>query len=171
MADDQEYLLELLKKLINHKVQFVVCGGVAAVLHGVQRLTVDLDLALMMNPENLNRFLAVMTLEGMVPRAPIPAESILDPQVLESIVRDKGALVFTFVDPQNACKQVDFFLTADKSYEALINETLSIDLDQDQSLKVLTIDKLIAMKRTIEPLRTKDQQDITELMRLKGQRS
>ena len=43
------YLEELLRKLTEQKVRFVVAGGVAAVLHGVERTTMDLDIALEMS--------------------------------------------------------------------------------------------------------------------------
>jgi len=35
---------EFLTVLSRERVKFIVCGGVAAVLHGVERVTMDLDL-------------------------------------------------------------------------------------------------------------------------------
>ena len=171
MDDSRAYLLDILKELIDQDVQFVVCGGVAAVLHGVQRLTLDLDLSLMMSRENLERFLAVMNKEKMVPRAPVPSESILDPAILDAIVKSKGALVFTFVDPENAVKQVDFFLTPDKSYEAISVDTVEVAIEEGYVLQVASVDKLIKMKEAVIPPRAKDLLDISELRRLKDKRS
>ena len=67
-------------------------------MHGVKRLTVDMDLSLHMTKDNLLKFLTVMKNENMVPRVPIPAESILDKKILNAIVEEKGAVVFTFID-------------------------------------------------------------------------
>lgn len=170
MPNSREYLLELLKHLIDRKVMFIVCGGLAAVLHGVERLTIDLDLALSMSRNNLENFLSVMKKENMIPRAPIPAESILDKEIVQAIVEQKGALVFTFIDPENPFKQVDFFLTEDKSYETLIDETVEIKLEKGYYLHILTIDKLIEMKNAIDSPRDKDLLDIVELKRIKGLR-
>lgn len=170
MSNSREYLLELLKELIDRKVLFVVCGGVAAVLHGVERLTIDLDLALSMSRDNLENFLSVMKKENMIPRAPIPAESILDKEIVQAIVDQKGAVVFTFIDPKNPFKQVNFFLTEDKSYETLIDETVKIKLEEEYSLHILTIDKLIEMKGAVDPPRDKDLRDIAELKRIKDSR-
>ena len=149
---------------------FIVCGGVAAVLHGVERLTIDIDLAISMSRDNLENFLAVMKKENMIPRAPIPAESILDKEIVKAIVEQKGAVVFTFIDPKNPFKQVDFFLTEDKSYETLIDETVKIKLEEGYPLHILTIDKLIEMKSAIDPPRDKDLSDIAALERIKGSR-
>ena len=46
-------LFEALKK---HDVKYVICGGLAVNLHGVPRMTADIDIILDMNQENLLRF-------------------------------------------------------------------------------------------------------------------
>ena len=40
------YLREILENLVEQDVKFIICGGVAAVLHGVERMTIDLDISL-----------------------------------------------------------------------------------------------------------------------------
>ena len=82
-------------------------------------------------------------------------------------MEQKGAVVFTFIDPKNPFKQVDFFLTEDKSYETLIDETVKINLEEGYPLHILTIDKLIEMKSAIDPPRDKDLRDIEELKKIK----
>ncbi|MBW1973727.1 MAG: hypothetical protein JRI44_12950, partial [Deltaproteobacteria bacterium] len=44
---------EIFEKLNKEGVKYVIVGGVALVLHGVVRLTADLDLMLEMSEENL----------------------------------------------------------------------------------------------------------------------
>jgi len=167
MQRDRDYLLEILEELVHNDVDFIVCGGVAAVLHGVERLTMDLDLSLSLTQANLKKFLNVMNKENMIPRAPIPAESILDPDIRLAIVEGKGALVFTFIDTKNPFKQVDFFLTEENSYEQLIKDTEVIMIDE-MKIPVISIDKLIKMKYSVDPMRDKDKRDIAELERLRG---
>lgn len=41
----ENYLKEMLVTLTDAGVEFVVGGGVACVLHGVERVTLDLDIA------------------------------------------------------------------------------------------------------------------------------
>ena len=45
----------LLLRLKTNKVEFVIIGGVCAVLHGVSMMTFDLDICCRFNFENLNR--------------------------------------------------------------------------------------------------------------------
>jgi len=47
--------------ILNEKnVRYVVIGGIALVLHGVLRMTVDLDLIIDLEEENIDRFLSAM---------------------------------------------------------------------------------------------------------------
>lgn len=44
--------LEILNALHDHRVEFVIVGGVAAVLHGGSRVTFDLDVVPSLAPES-----------------------------------------------------------------------------------------------------------------------
>jgi predicted nucleotidyltransferase len=52
--------LALLKTLDEHKVDFIIVGGVSAVLHGSPITTFDLDLLHSRAPENISRLLAAL---------------------------------------------------------------------------------------------------------------
>src|SRR4051812_16681604 len=57
--------LELLKKLNEHQVEFVLIGGLAAVLHGSQTITRDIDVCVPFNVDNMTKLLA--SLSGLNP--------------------------------------------------------------------------------------------------------
>lgn len=59
-------LRELLKRLTDNEVRFVVIGGVALVARGVQRATEDLDIAYARDRQNLARL--AEALAGIHPR-------------------------------------------------------------------------------------------------------
>ncbi|HLT34847.1 MAG TPA: hypothetical protein VK034_01145, partial [Enhygromyxa sp.] len=52
--------LELLERLTDARVEFCIIGGIAAVLHGATRTTVDLDIAAPFTEENLKRLLSAI---------------------------------------------------------------------------------------------------------------
>lgn len=52
--------VELLRTLTRHRVEFIVCGGIAAVLHGAPLPTVDLDVLFETSEENCGRLLAAL---------------------------------------------------------------------------------------------------------------
>jgi hypothetical protein len=52
----QNYYADILIKLYDARVKFILAGGVASVLHGVERLTLGIDIAVEMSEDNLGRF-------------------------------------------------------------------------------------------------------------------
>lgn len=155
---------EILAALTEARVAFIVGGGVACVLQGVERVTMGVDLAVAMTSNNLPGFIRVMRELRLKPRVPIAPESLLDPVVVEAMVREKHALVFTFVDPEFPLRQVDIFLRNDLSYENLLPDSEWVELGSI-SVRILTKQKLLALKRGIRPLRAKDALDIEYLSR------
>lgn len=165
-AEVRNRLSETLLALSRADVRFVVAGGVAALLHGVERVTLDIDIALDMDPGNVRRFLDVMEALHLTPRAPVAATVLADPQARVAMVREKQALVFTFLDRDDPLWQVDVFLTDDLSYAKLSPGMHTIFLE-GQAVPIAGIDTLIDLKRRIQPPRPKDVLDLAELERLR----
>lgn len=156
------HLHEIIGTLAGGGVDFIVCGGVALVLHGVERMTLDLDLSVGMDHDNLERFLHAMKKLGLVPRVPVPAESLLDVEKRREMVHEKNALVFSFFDPKNPYRQVDVFIADSFSYDALKNHVETVKIGK-VNVRLLTKEKLLDMKRAINPPRDKDLFDIKAL--------
>ncbi len=161
----KNFLIEIIDLLIDKDVNFIVAGGVAVVLQGVERMTMDLDVAVEMDRENLKKFLSAMSELKLVPRVPIPAESILDKSVVKMMVEQKNALVFTFIDPKEPFRQVDLFLAPGLTYGELIND-VELKIINMRPQKVLTKEKLIELKQKVDPIRDKDVFDIKALQAL-----
>ncbi len=159
------HLLEILEALNRADVKYVVCGGVAVVLHGVERMTLDLDLSVDMQRENMRKFIAVMKALRLHPRVPLPPEVLLDAQKVQAMIEEKNALVFTFVDSENPYRQVDVFLTEEHSYDLLAQDAHRVTIGED-SIDVVSRERLIAMKKKIKPLRLKDRFDLEHLLQL-----
>lgn len=159
------YLQEIISTLARDEIDFIICGGVALVLHGIERMTMDLDLSLNMSDRNLKKFLDAMKRLDLVPRAPVPADSLLDPEKRRLMVADKNARVFTFIDINNPYRQVDVFITDALSYDALKNQTEMIRLG-DHQVQLINKRGLLEMKRAITPPRDKDVYDIHMLTKI-----
>ncbi|MBP7737445.1 MAG: hypothetical protein KA369_15800 [Spirochaetes bacterium] len=159
------YLKEIITTLNENNVDFIICGGVALVLHGVERMTMDLDLSVGMEGDNMARFLRAMKRLGLTPRAPVPAESLLDEEKRAAMISEKNALVFSFIDTKNPFRQVDVFMTDRFSYEKLKDhvETMSVG---SMNIKLVTKKKLLEMKKAINPPRDKDLFDIRLLEKI-----
>ena len=73
--------IELIRRLIETKVEFVVVGGFAAITHGATRLTQDLDVCASFSEENLERLLAALS--GIHPHFRAPARRPLPQRAQE----------------------------------------------------------------------------------------
>ncbi|MDR1283504.1 MAG: hypothetical protein LBK99_22185 [Opitutaceae bacterium] len=155
---------EILNALSEAGIDFIVGGGVACVLHGVERVTMDVDISLHLTPENLDRFIRASDRLGLRPRIPVPPESLLDEKAVQMMVNEKHALVYTLLDPDRPVRQIDVFLVADLSYENLLPDSVWVELG---NIKVRIIGKkrLLDIKRGINPPRLKDALDIEFLQK------
>ena len=167
MASEESHLVEILCALSDHRVDFVVAGGVAMVLHGVERMTLDLDVAVSLDPDNLRRFLRAMEGLRLIPRAPVPAETILDQQRISELIQEKNALVFTFWNPQEPYRQIDMFLTRENSFDDLAADAYLLAI-RGREVRVASRRKLIEMKSRVRPPREKDISDIRALTELEA---
>lgn len=158
-------LHEILEALADAEVDFIVGGGVACVLQGVERFTLDLDIAVNLSRVNLTQFICVMKALGLVPRAPVDPEILLNSDGIKMMVEEKNALVFTFWDVNDSARQVDVFLRDDLSHAALVGYVDTVEL-RSRKIKILTREKLLQIKEAIDPPRDKDQLDIMVLKRL-----
>jgi hypothetical protein len=130
----------LLERLVGGNVDFVVVGGLAAVVHGSVTITRDLDIAYAPNHENLERLGAVLTdlgarLRGVTDDVPF----VPDGRTL------RRTRVLTLDTPEG---MLDLLAQPDGSppYARLRERALRADLDGIE-VHVAALDDLIAMKK------------------------
>jgi len=156
-------VLEVAAALDNAGVAYVVAGGVAVVLHGHLRTTVDLDIALDLSKANVEAALAVLEDLGLRPRLPVPAADFADEEVRESWVRERHLIAFTMHDPHDARREVDLFAHPPIAFEELwaASDVIAV---AGVPVRVVSIEHLVAMKRISD--REQDRADIAALQRL-----
>jgi hypothetical protein len=164
----ENYLKEMLVTLTDAGVEFVVGGGVACVLPGVERVTLDLDIAVEMTASNLDRLVNAVEKLKLQPRVPVSLADIGDPEFVRSMVIGKGALVFSLTDFANPLRHLDIFLSPALSFERLSEGANWLEIGGTK-VRVASKELLIKIKNEIKPLRPKDLLDVQELSRLIGE--
>ena len=154
-----DHLTEILTKLADDKIDYIVGGGVAAVLHGVERVTMDLDIAIDWNPANVARFLTAMSDLHLQPKMPVAPDLLLDREALNELLVQKGALVFSFYDINDPVRLVDIFIRPELGYEVLNRDADTVDI-LGRSIKIISAGRLLTLKQSIRPPRPKDELDI-----------
>jgi hypothetical protein len=158
------YLQRLLLTLSEAGVDYVVCGGVACVLQGVDRVTKDIDLSIRLDDENLGRFIPAVEQLGFRPRIPEPLRALLDPRRRRAWIEEKQAKVLTLEAPDHPF-QIDVFLEYAIDHNRLRADATELAIGS-VSVPVSSIEHLIAAKRAVTAVRTIDRRDIEDLEEL-----
>jgi predicted nucleotidyltransferase len=144
---------------------YVVVGGLAAVLHGVNRLTHDIDLVVELRPESARSAIQALESLGYRPRVPVPAQHFADADQRTAWVRDKGMQVFSLWDAANNLPTVDLFVEYPVDFDELLAAADLVDLG-GYEVRIASIGHLIEMKTRAG--RSHDLQDIAALKRLQN---
>lgn len=103
--------VSLFRALATAEVRFAIAGGLAVVLHGVPRMTFDLDIVVDLDVENLLRLVDVLTLQGYVPRLPVELRLLADRDTRDDWVNNRNLIAFTLVHPGRPMEEVDVLLS------------------------------------------------------------
>ena len=145
-------LVELLGVLVRHEVEFVVVGGVAAVINGAPITTSDLDILHRRTPENVRRLVAAVT--------EIDATFRTDPRKIrpnESHLLGPGhALLQTTLGVLDSLGTIE----TNTTYEDVLVDTFVTEV-AGLSIRALTLERLIKMKE--QAGRPKDLRMLPEL--------
>lgn len=157
------FYLDLFRALQEHGVRYLLIGGVAVNLHGAERMTMDVDLMLSFEAENLQRFLGVVRRFGMKPVVPVTIEQFCDAPTLQSWIREKGLLAFALRPAEIDKPTVDILVQPVVPFEAAYVRRVTMQV-QDVAISVAAPDDLIALKSGTG--RLIDESDIRALHRL-----
>jgi hypothetical protein len=146
------------------KVEYVLVGGLAVQLHGFQRSTLDIDLVLAMDDDNLSRFIGVAAQLGLRPVIPVPLESLRNASQIEQWHREKGMLAFPLREPNGGGAAVDVLVRSEVPFVDLASRATVATLFGHQ-VRIAAIDDLLTMKRSAG--RPKDLLDIAALEKIK----
>ena len=140
MQSERPDFLLILRTLAKRNVDFIIVGGVCAVLHGAPISTFDLDLVHSREPEDLRRLLRA--LEELHARYRDPAGRIIKP-TQQDLSSPGHHLLITRGGPLDLLGEIG----AGRGYEDLLPDTINIDLSEDVQVRVLSLKALIREKQ------------------------
>lgn len=153
------YYEQVFKKLSDEGVDYLVVGGVALVLHGAVRLTIDLDLMLLPEPENLQKFVSAIESLGFKPKLPmLPKELSFD--LLREWKRTRNLQVLSFYDSSDLFKLIDILIDPAVDYKEAAKDRKIFSLSKVE-VPVISIKNLKKLKE--DAGRPKDLEDIASL--------
>ena len=151
--------LDILNRLHDGRVRFVIVGGVAAALHGGQRVTFDLDIVPSLDPDSWAAAVDLLWALGARPRIPEPLERIRDVEQVKRWQAEKGMLALIFRSTDGST-EVDLLVSESSRIDSLQERSTPVTVE-GRTFFVASIDDLIEMKRRAG--RPQDLLDIVQL--------
>jgi hypothetical protein len=159
--------MKLFKKLFSslngESVKYLVAGGIAVNLYGIERATADIDVVLWLDKENLTRFIGVAKKLGLKPKVPARLEDLADACKRKEWIKHKGMTVFSLYDPINPFFLLDIFVDAPFDFAEVYKKRMKIKFE-DITIPVVPIEELIKMKEKSD--RAQDKADIFYLRKI-----
>lgn len=138
--------LPLFEHLNEANVRYIVVGGLAVVLHGHTRLTVDVDLVVDLDAQASARAIQALMDLGLQPRVPVNAVEFTDPEKRKYWATAKNLQVLSFFDPNHPLRVVDVFVEYPIEFDQLWQRSLLVPLGTS-TVRIASIADLIEMKR------------------------
>ena len=158
------FYLDLFSKLQQFEVQYLLIGGLAVSLHGVERATMDIDITVAMQPSNLDRLIACAESLNLKPVLPIALSSLKNLELLKQWHQEKNLLAFALRTEELAGVTLDILLFPPIDFDNMQQRMTKFDI-ANVKVNVACIDDLIALKQSAG--RAIDLSDIEHLNKLK----
>jgi len=158
------FYLELFQTLERNQVRYLLIGGLAINIYGVERATMDLDLMLALDAENLGCFLQAAKDLRLQPVLPIRLEELADPDKVRDWVENRHMLAFALRAPEANSPTLDILVNPKLDFEKAYARRVEKNLG-GYKLFLASLDDLIALKTGTG--RRHDEADIAALQRLR----
>jgi hypothetical protein len=146
-------MLRILKMLYDCKIKYILVGGLAINLYGIPRTTIDVDIMIELNNDNILSLINCFKANGFRFRQPIDEKRLIDKEYRKQLKEEKNVIVLTLENPNNP---LDF----NKAYSR--KKILKVD---DFEIYIASIEDIIEIKKISN--RPIDISDIENLKLLK----
>ena len=142
------------------RVPYVVVGGLALLLHGVDRVTADVDLVTDRAADATRDLINALTAAGYRPVAPVDPALLADASIRDQWRTQPNMEVFSLWDTTNRGPTLDVLLSSPVPFTDLHRDALTVTLD-GVPVTVASVAHLITMKE--HTARPRDLEDVQRL--------
>ena len=126
-------------------------------LYGVPRLTLDLDIIIELEEENLIRLLKALDTLNMRPRLPVNPKDLLNPEIRENLINNRNLTSFSFYSKTEPGSEIDIVIKYPLEFNTAFENRFTIVL-KDFEVCLVSRDDLKTMKQS-----TGRKQDIADI--------
>ena len=135
----------LFSSLNKESVKYMVAGGIAVNLYGIERATADIDIILKLDKKNLLKFVKVAKKLGLKPKLPLALDDFIDAESRKGWIVDKDMVVYSLYDAKNPFFLLDIFVEEPFNFDEVYEERKKIEFE-NTIIPLVPIKVLIAMK-------------------------
>lgn len=153
----------ILRALNEANTRYLIVDGLAVVAHGYPRLTIDVDIVLSLERENVLRAMTALGQIGYVPIVPVSGEQFADEAQRKMWREEKHMIVFQMHHPEPRSTRLDLFINEPFNFEEEYSKAEWLEV-AGLAAPVVRIEALIQMKQAAG--RPRDLGDVGELQKL-----
>lgn len=157
-----EHIVEALNSA---RVKYLVVGGLAVNAHGYLRMTMDIDIVIGLERDNILAGLQALQQAGFKTALPVTNEQFADPACRERWREEKDMRVLKLWSDEYPLTPVDVFVYEPFDFDAEYAAAQQSELRPGVNVPIVSLDTLLAMKRAAA--RPQDIADIEALEQLK----
>lgn len=157
------FIGELFAALESSGLEYAVVGGVAVNIHGVPRMTYDVDIVVATSEPSLRTCREVLEALGLRSRLPFALETIAATSTRSELENDRNLIAVTFTDPSNPLREVDVLVAPSIDPDGIAARAVRRSAG-GFAVRVATLEDIIRMKRIAS--RPQDLADIAHLERI-----
>ncbi len=154
----------IVRALNDANVRYLIVGGVAVNVHGYERLTVDLDVVVGLDRQNIIDALRALEAIDYHMSVPVTPEAFADRQLREQWRREKGMIVLKLWSDKHRRTPIDVFIYEPFDFERELAAARWESLSADLKAPIVSYETLVQMKR--EAGRPQDLADVVDLARI-----
>lgn len=165
------FYFEVFKAFYQERVKYLVVGGLAVNLHGIPRVTYDIDVIIPTDRENVLKLNCTLRALGYIPRLPVNPDDMADEKTLKDWIENRNMRAFSFYHKKEHNKVVDIVLEHPLDFTESFRHS-AIKKVGGIEIYVASIGDIITMKKVSNrPKDLSDMEMLKEALKIMEQRN
>ena len=135
----------IFKELNKVGIDYLVVGGLAVNFHGIPRMTYDIDLMILLQPDNILKLVSKLVRWGYKTKMPIDPRDLAVEAKRNSWMQEKGMKALNFYSGTLPIGEIDLVFDSPIPYGQLSKRAVMIEI-QGEKIPTVSIYDLIELK-------------------------
>jgi len=158
------FYLDILEEFYKKNIKYLIVGGLAVNLHGVPRVTQDIDIIISTDRNNILKITGILKALSYKPRLPVNPEDLAEPDIVREWIENRNMKAFSFYHQQDNFKVIDIVIFHNLDFNIAFKNKIVKKINEFE-IYLSSIDNLIKLKEYSG--RDQDLSDVEMLKKVK----